>query len=358
MKVRNALVVVVVAAALAMVLSSCGGSGGVAQGDSAEAAPQQVYRWKMQSWASAGDPTYEAAVRLSELVEEASGGRLVITPYNAGAIIPAGKEFDSVLSGSVEAVHGAPGWSLGYFPAAIFYNNTVGGLTYNQQRLWLLHEGLELARKNYSELGAYYVGPLTPHNAEVFAHSTKPLNSAADLQGFKIRMGSAALNEIFGRMGAAPVFLPGGEVYEAVQRGIIDGFEYVTPSVNWGMGFQEITDYMYLSTSRAPTDAQALFVNQEVWDELPEDLQLIVHDATFYVADEYYVNEIVRDAEALKDFEAYGTVIATVPEDIENLLYETAETYYAEQAGDDPAFKEIYESVLEWQKVCEQFGIQ
>ena len=344
------------AAGLIAVLASCSpASAGTAE---VKEAPKKVIKWKMQSWASAGDSTYEAAVALGKLVEEASDGRLIITPYNAGAIIPAGKEFDSVLSGTVEAVHGAPAWTLGYFPGAIFYNNTVGGLTCNQQRMWLEYEGLELARKNYKPLGAHYVGPLTPHNAEVFMHSTKPLDSVADLKGFKARMGSAALNEIFARMGAAPVFLPGGEVYEATQRGIIDGFEYVTPSVNWGMGFQEVTDYMYLSPSRAPTDAQALFVNQKEWDALPADLQAIVTNATFQVADQYYTEEIVRDAAALLEFEKYGTKVMKVPADIEALLFKTADAYYAEQAASDPAYKEIYDSVMAWKKICTQFNIQ
>lgn len=342
-----------------LLLVSCGGNSTETASTSSEsAAPKKVIQWKLQSWASSGDSTYDAALAFADMVNTASDGRLIIKPYNAGAIIPAGKEFDSVMNGTVEAIHGAPGWSLGYFPGAIFYNNTVGGLTCNQQRMWLEFEGLELARKNYTKLGAYYVGPLTPHNAEVFAHSTKELNSVADLKGFKVRMGSAALNEIFSRMGASPVFLPGGEVYEAVQRGVIDGFEYVTPSVNWGMGFQEVTDYMYLSPSRAPTDAQALFVNQKAWDALPADLQQIVTNACFAVADQYYVDEIIQDAAALKKFEEYGTKIRKVPADIEALLFSTAAKYYAEQAEKDPAFKEIYDSVMNWKTVCEQFGIQ
>ena len=210
------------------------------------AGAQGVITWKLQSWAAAGDPTYAAALDFAETVKVASNGRLIIRPFNAGALIPAGKEFDSVIAGSVEAIHGAPGWAIGYFPASVFYNNVVGGLTKNQTQLWLLSEGLALARKNYTPLGAFYVGPLTPHNAEVWAMSKKPLRSLADLKGYKIRLGNAALNDIFARMGATPVFLPGGEVYEAAQRGVIDGFEYVTPSVNWAMGFQEVSKYMYL----------------------------------------------------------------------------------------------------------------
>ncbi len=322
------------------------------------AGAQSVITWKLQSWAAAGDPTYAACLELAEAVKVASNGRLIIKPYNAGAIIPAGKEFDSVIAGSVEAVHGAPGWAIGYFAASVFYNNVVGGLTMNQTKTWLMHEGLALARKNYTPLGAFYVGPLTPHNAEVWAMSKKPLKSLADLKGYKIRLGNAALNDIFARMGATPVFLPGGEVYEAAQRGVIDGFEYVTPSVNWDMGFQEVTKYMYLSPTRAATDAQALFVNQKAWDKLPADLKKIVEMATFQVADQYYTREVVADSEALKKFAAYGTTIEKVPADIEAALAKAADAYYSEQAAKSPAYKEIYDSFKKWRLVCEQFDIK
>jgi TRAP-type mannitol/chloroaromatic compound transport system substrate-binding protein len=324
----------------------------------AEAAPKEVITWKLQSWAPAGDPTFAAAMEFAEFVKIASDGRLVITPFNAGAIIPAGKEFDSVIAGSVEAIHGAPGWAIGYFAASVFYNNVVSGLTMNQTRTWLEHEGLALARKNYTPLGAFYVGPLTPHNAEVWAMSKKPIRSLADLKGYKMRLGNAALNDIMSRLGVTPVFLPGGEIYEAAQRGVIDGFEYVTPSVNWAMGYQEVTQYMYMSPSRAATDAQALFVNQKTWDALPADLQKIVEMAAFHVADRYFTKEVADDAEAMKKFAAFGTVIEKVPADIEAALAKAAIAYYDEQAAKDPAYKEIYESFKRWKLVCEQFDIK
>lgn len=207
-------------------------------------------------------------------------------------------------------------------------------------------------------MGAFYVGPLTPHNAEVWLHSKKPIKSLADLKGLKVRLGNAALNAIFSRMGATPVFLPGGEVYEAAQRGVIDAFEYVTPSVNWSMGFQEVTKYMYLSPSRAATDAQALFVNQKVWDKLPSDLKKIVELAAFYVADKYYQQEVAQDTEALKKFAAYGTIIEKVPADIEAALTKAADEYYSNEAAKDPRYKEIYDSFKKWRVICEQFDIK
>jgi len=188
--------------------------------------------------------------------------------------------------------------------------------------------------------------------------SKKPLNSVADLKGYKIRLGNAALNDIFSRMGATPVFLPGGEIYEAAQRGVIDGFEYVTPSVNWAMGYQEVTKYLYLSPTRAATDAQALFVNQKTWDKLPKDLQAIVEMVAFQVADEYYTKEVTDDAEALKKFAAYGTTIAKVPADIETALSKAAIAYYDAQAAKDPKYKEIYESFKNWKVICDQFDIK
>ncbi|GAI54469.1 unnamed protein product, partial [marine sediment metagenome] len=139
------------------------------------------------------------------------GGRLVVKAFTAGAIIPAGKEFDGAIAGSVEAAHVSGGWAVGYVPAGVFYTNWVGGHTGNQLMMWLEYEGNDLARELYEPIGVYFVDQLTVHPAEVWCHSTKPLRSVEDIKGLKIRCGTTALNSIFKEMGAAPVFLPGGE---------------------------------------------------------------------------------------------------------------------------------------------------
>jgi len=297
-------------------------------------------------------------VRVAELITTASDGRLVVETYTAGAILAAGKEFDGVIGGAVEAVHAPSGWVVSYVPAGLFFCNWVGGHTGTQLMMWLLYEGDELARELYSPIGVHFVTNLTVHPAEVWGHSSKALNSVEDIQGLKMRLGTTALNSIFSKMGATPVFLPGGEIYESMQRGVIDAFEYITPSLNWGMGFHEVADYMYLSTSRAPDDAQSLYVNQKAWDKLTPGLQDIVYMATKTAAQEFFTESVVRDDTALEKFIEYGTQVEQLPKDIEDLLYEKAEEYYAEESAKDPVYARVFEAALAWKKLMERAGIK
>ena len=262
------------------------------------------------------------------------------------------------MSGSIEAIHGPPGWTIGYLPSAVFFTQYPGGLTSNQIEMWMKLEGRKIAQELYGKMGVRYVGILTLSPAEVWAHSTKPIRSVADIKGLKIRLGTTALNAIFQKMGATPVFLPGGEIYESAKRGVIDAFEYINPSLNWDMGFHEVAKYMYLSPSRAPCDTQCIFVNSKQWDALSDDLKAIVSMATDQIAREYYTASVDRDTEAVQKYRDAGTIVEPVPQDVVDLLNEKALEYFNEESAKDPQYKQIYESAMAWKKVCEEFDIK
>lgn len=319
---------------------------------------EKVIKWRLQCMGNAADSIFLAAEKFAKLATASSGGRLEITAFPAGAITPAGKEFEGVISGSVEAAHTSPGWAVGYVPAGVFYTSSVATLTGNQMMMWMDYEGLKFAQELYAPVGLQYVGQLTVHPAEVWCHTNKPLRSVEDIKGLKIRLGTTALNSIFKEMGATPVFLPGGEIYEGMQRGVIDAFEYFTPSGNWTMGFQEVIKYMYLNPSRSPSDGQSLFVNKKKWDELPADLQLVVEAAAYKVAHEFHTEVVLQDSIAIEKFKEYGTIIEDVPQDIVDLLYEKADEYFAAESAKDPEYAKVYESVLNFRTMCEQAGIK
>ena len=319
---------------------------------------EKVINWRVQSMCAAGDFGFQGADRFAKLVTEASGGRLQVKAFTAGAITPAGKEFEGMMAGSVEAAHVSPGWAIGYVPAGVFFTSCVGGLTGTQFMMWLDAEGVAIAKERYRPIGVEFIEQLSIHPTEVWAHSNKPLNSVADIKGLKIRMGTTALNSIFEKMDAAPVFLPGGEIYEAMQRGIIDAFEYITPSLNWGMGFQEVSKYMYLGVSRSPSDAQSLFVNKKKWDELPDDLKRIVEMAAHKVSRQFFTEELLMDSEAIEKFRDYGTIVENIPVEIEDLLYEKAYEYYQEESAKDPVYAEVYNSTVRFAEICKEAGVQ
>ena len=288
-----------------------------------------------------------------------SNGRLVIEPFPGGAILPGREEFDGLLRGSVEAVHTPDGWLVDYFTPSYLFSQYVGGLTGVQNILWdLAGGGRELSQEMVKDVPVEFVSPLTTHPAEVWAHSKVRLDTLADLEGWKVRFGSAPLLDIFGRMGVAGVSLPGGEIYEAAQRGVIDGFEYITPSVNWGMGFHEVTDYLYLSPSRAPCDRQSVLVTEDAWAELTPELQTIAVKAAEALVPLFFAETIVLDAVALEKFIDYGTHVLPVPKEIDDELYRVASEYFDEQAAKDPYFAKVIESERAFKALCDLQNIQ
>ena len=149
--------------------------------------------------------------------------------------------------------------------------------------------------------------------------------------------------EILSRMGASVVFLPGGELYEAMQRGIVDGFEYSTLASNWDMHFYEIAKYVILSSSRAPSDPQVFFINTKAWNDLPEDLQQIVKEVIgngTQKQHEFLTNESIK---AVKKFTDFGCEVYKLPKEVEEALSLEATKFYKEKSGTESA---IYREIL------------
>lgn len=325
---------------------------------SAEAESNKVYKMRLQSWAPSGDPTYGAAVEFTEICRKASNGRLDITPYTSGSIVPGTQEFEALMDGGVEMIHTSPSWTTQYIPAAIFFNQYPTGPTANQLEMWMKVEGRKIAQDLYTKFGVHYVGILSLSPAEIFLQSAKPIESVADIKGLKVRLGAPMLNAIFKKMGASPVILPGSQIYESLQRGIVDAFEYVNPTVNWSMGFHEVAKYIYLDPSRAPVDTQCIYVNAKVWDELPEDLQKIVELATDQVARTYYANAFKEDVETIQKFIDAGCIVSDVSQDIIDLLEEKTQEYINEQSEKDETYKMVYEKLNSWKEICERFSVR
>jgi len=313
---------------------------------------------KLQSWAGENERTYLAAEEFSQIVKKATDGKLIIEVYPSGSQVPAKTEFEAVISGQIDMVQIPPGWTTDYLASADLFSNWVGGLTPNQLDMWMKIEGQEIARQLYDSLGVYFVGILTLSPPEVWAHSTKPLQSVDDLQGLSIRLGGGDTIEIFKKMGASPVLLPGGDIYAAAKEGKIEAFEYINPSANYQMKFYEVAKYMYLDPSRSPCDTQVVLVNNVVWDNLGESYQEIIRLANDHIAREFYSESVVLDQVAVDNFKKQGTIVNTLPDDIEKLLMEKAEEYFEEEAEKDDDFKLLYYKIREWKKICEQLDIK
>ncbi|MFC1931903.1 TRAP transporter substrate-binding protein DctP, partial [Chloroflexota bacterium] len=305
-----------------------------------------------------GDRAYDSMVNVAENIKTMSEGRLIIESHPSGAIAPATKELEAIGKGEINGGQIAHEYGMYMFPQAYLFAAVSGGLTGVQQYLWFLNGGgNELVSKMYK--GTFNVenlGEVVIRNQEVWAHSTKPLNSLADMKGLKMRT-SGACADIVSKIGGAPTFLPGGEIYESASRGVIDAFEYVGADINWTMGFHEVADYLYLSPSRVAGAASHIIVNGDDWNELTPGLQKIVSEAVAAEPMRYFSIEIAADYVAIEKYVNYGTQVSPLPKDIDDAYIAAAKEFYAEEAAADPIKAEILESMWAFQELCDSFAI-
>lgn len=278
-------------------------------------------------------------------IKVASGGRLDITLHPTGAIVPSAQEFDGVDLGTLDLGNTAPSYQMDRWPAAGPFAFIVDGLTGMEYAAWMtVGGGAELAKQMYSGTNVHLVEGWLVTPPEAFLQSTKPLQTVDDIKGLKIRTAGDD-GELFARMGAAVVFLPGEEIYEALQRGVIDTAQLSTPAIDWTFAIQEVADYMYLSPVRQPTDPTWVLVNEKSWAALPDDLKQVVEEVTFAQGFRWYDRLLKMDIEAVQMFKDYGTVVEPASKEIEVELSRQAVLFYDEKAAEDPFYAEVIDSI-------------
>jgi len=369
---RSVLMMLVAMLALgALVLASCapeaaqpsedgGGTTAPEEEEEEPAAPEaEVIKWQFQGHPPVADYYHQAVLRIAEHITTMSNGRIEVTPYAGGSIVPATEELEGVHQGILQMGSACPMYNLNKFPQSSLFDMVSGGMTAVQMFMWHTRgEGDELAAKMWEDkMNVKYIGSQGFLPPEVWAQSNKKIETPEDLEGIKMRCAGDG-GEILAGMGVSTVFMPGGELYEAVQRGVIDAFEMASPFLNWGMGFHEVTKYLYLSPSRAPTDCAHVWVNRDVWEKLTPDLQLIVYDAVATVGWDYFCESIVKDDTALVQYLDYGTEVLPLAAAVEDAYLDAAMAFYDTKAAADPFYKEILDSHWAFKALCDRAGIK
>ena len=243
------------------------------------AAPKVI---KMQtSWPSS-DIWMDFARQYTDRVERMSGGRLKIDLLPAGAVVKAFQVMDAVSDGVLDAAHSVPVYWYGKNKAAsLFGTGPVFGGSATTMLAWFNAGG---GRELYRELtqdvmGLNVVGLLGfPMFAQPFGWFKGEVNTAADLKGFKYRtVGLAA--DLMQKMGMSVAQLPGGEIVPAMERGVIDAFEFNNPSSDRRFGAQDVAKNYYLSSYHQASESFEFLFNKDFYNDLDEDLRAILEYA-------------------------------------------------------------------------------
>ncbi|MCU0815377.1 MAG: TRAP transporter substrate-binding protein [Cypionkella sp.] len=260
-----------------------GALGGSAAAATALAAPavlaQAPLVVKMQtSWPSS-DIWQEMAGEYVSRVEAMSGGRLKIDLLPAGAVVGAFQVMDAVSDGVLDIAHTVPVYWYGKSKAASFFGTgPVFGGSATTMLGWFYQGG---GKELYEELTQQILGLNVygmmgmPMPAQPFGWFKTEVNTVADIQGFKYRtVGLAA--DLLQAMGMSVAQLPGGEIVPAMERGVIDAFEFNNPTSDRRFGAQDVAKNYYLASYHQASESFEFLFNKDFMDDLEPDLQAIL----------------------------------------------------------------------------------
>ena len=151
--------------------------------------------------------------------------------------------------------------------------------------------------------------------------------------------------------------MPSGEVYESMQRGVVNAAEAAGAAINWQKGWNEIADYLYLGSSRAPSNTGSLIIREDNWAKLDDDLKLLFTDVCSEYQRIYLSDTLAQEGEYLQMFIDYGVEVGPIPQEIDDFLIKTAKDFYEESAATDPFYAEIYQALNEWKEMLDLQGI-
>jgi TRAP-type mannitol/chloroaromatic compound transport system substrate-binding protein len=209
---------------------------------------------------------------------------------------------------------------------------------------WLYEAGgAELQRQYREEKFGIVSLPLFIRTAEVFLHSRKPVRTLADLKGLKLRTAGAWI-EMSKELGASPVTTPGGEIYPALERGVIDATEWGTLWENISPGFYKVAKYLIIPGVHQPTAPFELCINKDVWAKLAANDRKLIELTAKLVTFETFTRIGHEDAKALEFFRKNGNEIVELDAELQYAVRERGHAWADKTKAGNPWFEKTLNS--------------
>ena len=222
---------------------------------------------------------HDSAQRVADSVTAMTDGQLTVDLKAAGELVGALEVFDAVTSGQADMYHGADYYFVGQHPAYAFFTAVPFGMTAQELANWYYHDGGMALHDELGEifgLKSFLGGNTGAQGGGWFA---KEIKGPEDFSGLKFRMPGLG-GKALGKLGASVQNLPGGEIYQALSSGAIDGTEWIGPWADEKMGFQEITKFYYTAGFHEPGAGLSVATNREVFDSLTPSQQKVIEIAS------------------------------------------------------------------------------
>ncbi|MCK6427240.1 MAG: TRAP transporter substrate-binding protein [Burkholderiaceae bacterium] len=314
----------------------------------AGAAPAVVHaqaniRWRLtSSFPKSLDTIFGGAEVFAKRVGEMTGGKFQISVHPNGELMPSPQLVDGVQNGTVEMGHTAPYYYFGKDDTFALACAIPFGLNSRQMSAWVFEgNGLKLLREFYAGYNIIHF-PMGNTGAQMGGWYRKPLQSLADLKGLKFRVGGFA-GRVIERLGGVPQNIPGGEIYQALEKGTIDAAEWIGPYDDEKLGFNKVAPHYAYPGWWEGGPQLDLLVNLKAYNSLSAEYKAILDAASAYAHVDMQAKYDAKNPVALRKLIAGGTKLQQTPRDIMEAAFKEAMELYSEISAKNPRWKKIYD---------------
>ena len=335
-------------------------AGATAAVDAPYVIAQPKVQWRMAtSWTPALDILQGMAQRFAKQVDEMSGGRLKIQVYAAGELIPAFGVFDACSQGTLEMYNSAAYYWAGKEPATQWFTTVPFGMDAQAQMAWFYEgDGLKLWEETYAPFGLV-PRPSGATGIQMGGWFRKKINTVADLKGLKFRIPGLG-GKVYSQAGTTVVLTPGGEIYTALERGVIDGSEWVGPHDDMKLGLHRAARYYYYPGWHEPSTYGEFTFNKKAYDALPADLRHILDYSTRAIHPVFLAEYDTKNAVGLQKLktEFKGKIdIVQFPAEVIKGLRKLAHEVVKEESEKSPIAKKVYASFTKFQAQMSDWAV-
>ena len=331
---------------IAAILALAAGASGTAPADAAE------YEFKISTMFPSTHFIQTLALEpWAKAIEERTDGRVHFTFFPAGSSLgDATRQFDQARAGVVDVSVGIPAIPRGRHPRSVLVELPFT-VPDSEIGTCALMKVKDQVKDDYPDTHILYLTVTEPSAA----HTKEKIESLDDLKGMRIRTPTPAITAMLEEIGATPVGMPPTEIYESVQRGVVDG--NIMP---WGpvgaFKLWEVLHY-HLDAGINPVAMYIVF-NQRRYDGLPEDVRKVIDDTSAEMFANWGKWWSETDQEAIEAAKANGNVIIPMSDEDREQWRERLQPVidnYLANDSDLPAedAKAIYAAMREAVTQCE-----
>ena len=305
------------------------------------------------------------AQRLAQSISDMTDGRIQVQYFAAGERVGAFDSFDEVASGNAQAYHAADYYWKGKHPGWAYFTAVPFGLTYTEMNAWIrFGGGQDLWDKLAGDFGLKCLAAGNT-GVQMGGWFNKEINTADDLKGLKMRIPGLG-GDVMAKLGASPVSLPGGQIYENLVSGAIDATEWVGPWNDRAMKFYEAAKYYYYPGMHEPGSTLAMGMNASWWGTLSKSDQAILQAAAAKEND-YMMSEYnAKNGEALADLVTnQGVKLRKFSDEVYDSFGVAAEEVFASVQEHSQLAKDIHTSFANarkdlgaWSKISDQAYVE